>query len=160
MISRSQLTLLLLVLYFAFPINFFILGNDFGYGIQGFTYRYQVTNQGTSFIPISYELGYILTQTVSGKTVYSTIFWLLGTGLYTIGLIIFLLLCDSETKKSLKIPVIFMIFSGISFCCSCMTQYGLLFFGPSGISFLFGVPIIFLLTWKIFTIPLQMKLEN
>ncbi len=157
--SRNLVAIFLLLLFFVIPIHFFILGNDYGYGIQGFTYRYQVTNQGISLIPISYELGYVNNQTVTGKTATSIIFWIFGTITYTLGILLYLISYDQMQEKIYQICGCLIFCSLLFFILSCIFQYGIFFVGPSGISILFGAPVLFFVAWLIFIMP-QTMLRN
>ena len=81
---RFVVCLLLLVIFFIFPLHVFVIGDEIGIGIQGAVYRYQVTGYGNSLIPITQEIMYIAEGIYSGKTALSIILWASGTVLLTI----------------------------------------------------------------------------
>lgn len=140
-----------MVFYFFIPVQFFIMGEGYGYGIQGFTYRYQITTQGVSFIPISYELGYILNGTITGKSVYSILFWIAGSISFAIGITLLLMMYDFEKLMYNKLGSFFLFSSIICTILSSTIQYGPFFFGPAGISVLIGIPVLIILSWFVYT---------
>ena len=134
------------------PIEFYILGEGYGYGLRGICYRYQITSMGDSFIPISYEVQYVLSGILTGKSGYAILIWALGSifsGLSTMFLFYFLI-CKSPYLKILSAGGI--VFASILFIISDMLQYGLLFFGPSGVAIPVALPLLFLLGWFVYHI--------
>jgi hypothetical protein len=148
-ISGNCVAAILLAFFFLVPVHFYILGEGYGYGIQGLTYRYQITPQGDSFIPLSYDAGYVLNQTLTGKTAYSIIAWIIAVILYTVGMLLFLVSYDEKPSKKFRISAWLIIGSLVILILSCIIQYGLLFNGPAGISILFGLPFLFFTGWSI-----------
>jgi len=144
---RYNLIFLLLILFFIFPIEFFVIGEGYGYGIKGFTYQYQITSQGVSLIPITYELEYIINGTIKGKTYLSIIYWITGTSLNMLGLTLYLLIYDLKKPNINRICAGFILLSTIFVILSSITQYGFLFSGPAGISILIGMPLLIGSLW-------------
>jgi len=147
------IALLLTLFFFIIPIHFFVMGEGYGYGIQGYTYRYQTTTQGVSLIPVSYEAEYIINGTITGKTANSILFWIIGSALYTIGLLVYLLTFDLGKRRYYKLSSLFIFCSLISVIISSILQYGPIFIGPAGVSILIGVPIIFGISWYVYNLP-------
>jgi hypothetical protein len=107
-------------------------------GIQTAVFRYQITGQGNSLIPITTDLNYIFHGTYSGRTALSVLFWTLGTVLLVLSSLITLVYLDRFTKQHLKIIKLFLMGAIIAIIASCCTQYGLLLSGPAGLSLPFG----------------------
>lgn len=147
------IAILLALFFFVIPIHFFIMGEGYGYGVQGFTYRYQTTTQGVSLIPISYEAEYIINGTITGKSANSILFWIIGTILYTIGLLVYLLTFDLGKRRYYRLSSLFIICSLLSVILSSIIQYGPLFIGPAGVSILIGVPLLVGISWYVYTLP-------
>ena len=140
--KKDHIIVLLFLFLFFIPIHFFILGEGYGYGIQGLCYRYQIGSQEISFIPLSYELGYVLSDTITGKSAGSILCWILGTITFSLGTIIFLI--GNESQYSRIVGILILISAG-GFIISSIFQYGFFFSGPAGISILVGVPALFAL---------------
>lgn len=137
-------------LIFICPLHFFIIGNDQGYGIQGFMYRYQITSQGNSFIPITSEIGYITSGLIMGKSAMSILSWLVGSIVFSLAFFIFLISSNNFYKTLIYKSISVLIgISGICLIFSSFFQYGLLFNGPAGVSILIGLPLIFIFSWII-----------
>lgn|GEM_PF-1618884 len=136
-------SLIFLAFFFIIPIQFYFLGDGYGFGIQGFIYRYQITIQGSSLIPISYEVGYIIDGRITGKSIYSIMVWAIGSFLYAIGLLCYLLTFDIKTSKWYKTSMILMLFSLALIVFSIIIQYGPFFVGAAGISIPIGIPLLF-----------------
>jgi len=142
------LPFLLCLIFFIVPLQVFIISDsNTGIGIQGATYRFQVTIFGDSFIPITKEIGYITSGLYSGKTALSVILWALGT-IALACTTIFSLIHAGEEKyfRDMRIFLGIITASGL-YLGSCIIQYGFLLSGPAGISFPIGV--ILLLCWVI-----------
>ena len=150
---HTILIVFLIAFFFILPIHFFILGEGYGYGIQGFTYRYQITSQGTSFFPVSYELGYILDKTITGRTAWSIGFWILGTLLYSSGMLVYLLSYDGYRSIWVRRAAGLLCASIISVVISSLIQYGVFFHGAAGISILIGIPILIGITYWMYILP-------
>jgi hypothetical protein len=158
--ARFLLVVFLLSMFFFVPITFYFIGDGYGFGIQGFFYRFQVTAQGVSFLPISYEIDYILNLTITGKTVYSILFWVIGTLFYTCGMIWYMLTYDSPDIRYIKVGVILIFISIISIIISQIIQYGPFFLGPAGLSIPIGFPLLTGLAWFMNSLPEQRSFEQ
>jgi hypothetical protein len=145
--SDHLIIILLLLFFFIIPIEFFVLGDGYGYGVKGFTYQYQVTTQGVSLIPITYEMDYILNGTITGKTATSILLWITGVIIYLIGMAVFLLTYDLKKRVFNRICTFFIFSSVLLVIFSSMLQYGIFFSGPAGISVLIGLPLLIGLSW-------------
>lgn len=133
------IALVLCAFCFVLPIQCFIIGNYLGVGIQGAVFRYQITGQGNSLIPIVKEITYVTSGTYTGKTAVSVIFWVLGTLFLILITLISLNFWNQLNTPQVRIITIGLLCSGICYIVSCISQYGLLFSGPAGISLPFGV---------------------
>lgn len=129
---------------FCVPLQCYIMGNDFGIGIQGAVFRYQVTSSGNSIITLAQDISYVTSGTYSGKTAISIILWTLGTILLVI-VTMLSLICWNRLPRNYLLPITLCIIGGgILYLASCVAQYGLLFSGSAGISLPVGVMLLFL----------------
>ncbi len=144
---RFAVPFLLLVIFFIFPFQVFIIGNETGIGIQGAVYRYQVTSYGNSLIPVTQEIMYIVNGIYSGRTAISIILWALGTILLTITTWFGLIYADGSRPDFTKKVSLGLIGSCACYLFSCIAQYGIFFQGPAGTSIPFGIVII--LVWLV-----------
>ena len=133
----------LFIFCFVLPLQFFIIGNGTGMGIQGALYRYQVTVQGNSLIPITNEISYVTDGLYTGRSAFSVLFWVMGTIMLVITTAFTLIQGDRITQKQIRIVTIGLAGTGIGYLASCVTQYGPLLNGPAGISIPAGVFLIF-----------------
>jgi hypothetical protein len=142
---RYVVPFLLLVIFFIFPLQVFIIGTDTGIGIQGAVYRYQVTGYGNSLIPVTSEIMYIVKGNYTGKTALSVLLWVLGSVLMTITVWFGLVYAavsrpDYHRKIGLGLAI-----SCMFYLLSCIAQYGIFFHGSPGSSLPVGIGII--LVW-------------
>lgn len=138
---------MLCLIFFIFPLQIFIIGGNLGFGIQGSVYRFQMTEFGTYFFPITRELDFVLNGTYSGKTALSIILWVMGTALLAcITIFSFSHTSDATTNYYRQIMKGLIVACGI-YLGSCIAQYGFLFQGPAGISLPVGILVI--LAWTI-----------
>jgi len=144
---RFLVPLLCVIIFFLFPLQVFIIGNDLGIGIQGAVYRFQVTSYGDSLITIGEEINYIIQGIYSGKTAFSVILWALGTVLLTITTWFGLIYADGNKPDYHRLVRLGLAGSCIIYLISCITQYGIFFNGPAGISLPVGIGII--LIWMV-----------
>jgi hypothetical protein len=131
--------LALMIFFFFLPLQCFTIGDNLGAGIQGAVYRYQMTVQGNSLIPITYEIQYILWGIYQGKTTLSIILWALGS-LVLAGTTIFSLISmNAFSRDHLRYFSILIAGSSIIYLASCMVWYGPFLYGPSGVSLPVGI---------------------
>lgn len=141
-------------IFFSFicPLDFFIIGDWNGYGIQGFFYRYQVSLYGISFVPIIHEIGYVTSGLIDGNSAISILLWFSGSCSFFVSFFIFLKRFSEfgfnyfkEISRLIFLSCAFLILSSIM-------QYGFFFSGPAGISILIGVPILICFGWIFYKI--------
>jgi hypothetical protein len=137
-------------LYFLCPIHFFVIGEGNGYGLQGLFYRYQISSQGSSFIPITREIGYVTSGIIDGKSGISILFWVIGSLLFSGAFFLFLFKINQIRKKIFHLISGLIITSGICFLLSSLIQYGIFFNGPAGISILIGLPFLMYFGWLVY----------
>lgn len=129
----------LMIFFFFLPLQCFIVGDNLGLGVQGAVYRYQITGSGISLIPITYEISYVASGLYQGKTAFSVIFWVLGTLVFVCTLILSLIHLNRVNHRILHVITIGIGGSCILYLASLVAQYGIFFFGPSGISLPAGI---------------------
>jgi predicted PurR-regulated permease PerM len=137
--KTSVIAICLCIFFFLVPLQFYIIGNTMGLGIQGAVYRFQITAQGNSLIPLPSELGYVTSGIYQGKTAYSVISWIIGTILLMIVTVFSLIRYDRLTPRHIKMMSAGVIGAGTGYLISCMFQYGVFFSGAAGISLPVGV---------------------
>lgn len=147
--KQFHILIIFLLLVFVVPIHFFIVGDNYGYGIQGFFYRYQEAPQGISFIPLTNEIGYVTSGLIDGKSALSIIMWVLGSFLFYIAFFLFLLKYHADERIHYRIISGLILLSCISLIISSVIQYGIIFSGPAGISILFGIPFLLFFGWVV-----------
>jgi len=133
------IALCLCIFYFILPLQCFIIGNDIGMGIQGAVFRYQMTSQGNSLIPITTEVTYVTSGLYEGKTAISVIFWVLGTGILTVLTILSLVYWNGLSYQHIRFITLGMAGAAIFYIASCGSQYGVFLSGPAGRSLPIGV---------------------
>lgn len=133
------ITLCLCAFFFILPLQCTIIGNDLGVGFQGAVYRYQITTQGNSLLPITRELGYVISGTYEGRTAFSILSWVIGTIMLAIITLLGLISANKLGPRHLQIIVLGLIGAGASYLISCFFQYGMFLSGPAGLSFPIGV---------------------
>lgn len=137
---RSWIIALGLFLFcFIIPLQFFIIGNDAGFGLQGAVYRYQITNYGTSLIPVTREMIYVTNGTYTGKTALSIILWVTGTLMIVLTTIISLIHGNKLASRMFSFIILGLVVAVVLYLGSCVAQYGLFFSGPAGISLPIGI---------------------
>jgi hypothetical protein len=108
-------------------------------GIQGAVFRYQISPQGNSLIPITSEVSYVISGLYKGKTAISVIFWVLGTGLLSVLTILSLVHWNRLSSQHIRIIIPGITVAGVCYLASCGFQYGVLLSGPAGKSLPIGV---------------------
>jgi len=129
---------------FVVPLQCYVIGDNYGIGIQGAMFRYQVTNVGNSVITLTKDLSYVASGTYSGKTAISVTLWTLGTVVLVLTTILSLGCWNRLPRHYLRFMTMCIMGAGILYLASCVAQYGLLFSGPAGISLPFGLVILVL----------------
>lgn len=128
-------------LLFVIPLNFFIMGDGIGLGVQWVFFRCQVTYLGLSFIPLTHNVNYILRGILTGRTALSELMIIIAA----IGFIVAFIILLSNYSRALKISGVITIMSGVLLLVSSLVQYGILLHGASGESMPIGVPVIIVL---------------
>lgn len=131
----------LLSFCFLLPLQCFIIGDDFGLGVQGALFRYQMTEQGTSLIPVTYEIDYIISGIYQGKTADSLILWAFGTFVLACTTIVSLISWNTISHRTLGFITVGIAGSCIFYLASSITRYGLFLSGPTGTTLPCGVVI-------------------
>lgn len=128
------------------PLNIYMIGEWLGTGLQWALVRYQQTYLGTSIIPVTRDLEYVLSGIITGRSGASIIIWFTGTVLLlaAFGLILFSPSVNDRCRFRRFAPHL-TILSGILFLVSCMLQYGISLYSISGFSIPLGIPVIILI---------------
>jgi hypothetical protein len=147
-VRRLLIVIILCGIFFLYPLQVYVIGDGVGIGIEGAVYRYQISSYGTSLIPITSDIMFIIKGIYSGKTALSIILWALGTILLTITTWFGLVYVDSSKPDFNRQVSLGLAGSCICYLFSCIDQYGILFHGPAGISCPAGIGII--LVWLCF----------
>lgn len=146
---RQLITVILITFCFLLPINFYVIGNNNGYGFQGAFYNYKFYESNGWLLPVTSDIGYVINGDYTGRTMLSVIFWFIGS------IILFsatgLWLTIKPLKSIVCVVSYSLIISGGFYFISIIFQYGPLFNGPAGISIPFGIPFLFIFGYLIFT---------
>lgn len=145
--KKIKILTVFLVFLFLFPLHFFIMGEGYGFGIQGFLYRYQVSPYGISFIPLTNEIGYVLSGLIDGKSAISIILWSGGSVLFLSAFFFFFIQSYEPKTASNKKILLGIFFSCFFLIMSSFAQYGFFFIGSAGISIPFGIPVLLYFGW-------------
>lgn len=129
----------LCVFCFVVPLQCYIIGNDYGLGVQGAVFRYQMAVEGNSLIPLTHEIEYITSGIYTGRAALSVILWALGTITLVLTTILSLIGWNKISVQHFRYIIIGIEGSCILYLASCVARYGLLFFGPAGICLPIGV---------------------
>jgi len=142
--SKMFIFIILLIICFFLPLHCFVMGNEYGVGIQGAFYRYQVTVYGNSLIPITNEVGYIKDGLYTGADALSVILWVVG-GLFLIIATVLFFRTIRFPQMPVRSSIVILIIAGIFFTGSCISRYGPTFSNAAGLSIPAGYVAIFLL---------------
>jgi hypothetical protein len=142
MTDRFKIPLFLQIFLFAIPINFYVIGDGIGSGIQWFFFRYQQTTMGTGFIFLSKELTYVQKGMITGKSAIFPVFWVIGVSLIVFATILMLSAYVKSEPRYMRIAAVLNLGGIIAFLLAIITQYGLSFQSAAGIAIPFGLVII------------------
>jgi len=129
-----------------------------GAGIQGAVYRYQISPQGNSLIPITSEILYVTSGLYQGKTAMSVIFWMFGSGILSVLTILVLVKWNQISQGNIRVIMPVLAVAGICYLSSCGFQYSVLLSGPAGKSFPIGV--ILLIIFSLFVYNYQYLIQS
>ena len=130
-ISINKLLIYFYPILFLIPLNFFIISEGMGSGIQWFFFKYQSTYLGDSIIPIATSLNYVLSGILTGK---SALFEVSPLVLIVVLFIAFVYAMSNRTKISGALTFLCGIFSLLV----SIIQYGITFHAPMGVCIPFG----------------------
>lgn len=151
LLHDRRVPLFLVLLLFFIPLNLYVIGEWIGTGLQWALFRYQETGYGTSLITLARDFDYIIYGVLTGKTAVSIAFWITGTALLIIAILMLAVMITDEMNEKMHLPGLLVIASGILYIASCMAQYGLFFSGPAGTSIPIGIPLILIVGWLIYS---------
>jgi hypothetical protein len=127
------------VILFFLPLQCFVIGDNMGIGVQGAVYRYQITTNGNSLIPVTTEVTYVTSGLITGKTANSILFWIAGTVFLIILTFLSFLKYEYFNSRSIQLLSIGLFGASICHLLSCSIQYGPFLQGPAGRSLPAGV---------------------
>jgi hypothetical protein len=110
------------------------MGDFMGIGVQGAVYRYQTSEYGTYFIPLTREVVFVLNGTLSGRTALSVLLWVSGSVLLSCTTIFAFLHIDDTTENYYRQVAYGLIASCGIYLGSLIAQYGFFLRGMSGFS--------------------------
>jgi hypothetical protein len=134
---------ILSILSLFIPLNIYVIGDYLGAGIQFSLFRYQETYLGSFIITFFRDLNYVLNGTITGKTMFSIVTWIIGVLFLLIAII--LVFYDNNGKTEVPTAGILICLAAITFLISIIIQYGIFFSGVSGISVPVGIPVLFIM---------------
>ncbi|QXO94782.1 hypothetical protein KSK55_15980 [Methanospirillum purgamenti] len=154
---KNTFPFFLLLFYFIFPINLYIIGDYQGFGYQTVFFRYNFSNMGVSLITWIRDIEYIFLGLLTPKTNFSIALWGLGVVISTIGLIMSFCTLFYQNKNIVQRTGIFLMIGGFLFLFSIISQYSLFLSSSSGIAFPVGIPVIFLFSVLLLKIDITDK---
>ena len=128
---------------FFIPLNLYIIGKNFGFGIQWSLFLYQ-ESVSNNYVSIFQNINYIIYGYYTGMTALSVWLWMLGAILMIIALVSTFAI-KSDMLYSSKMTGIIIFCSGLVFLFSIIVQYGPLFHGPAGTAIPIGLPVLFVI---------------
>jgi hypothetical protein len=141
--ENRKIRILLQALPLILPLNIYLIGDALGTGLQWALVRYQQTYLGTGIIPVTRDIGYVLSGLMAGYSGLSLIIWSLGTLLLIVAfLLVISTACHEHSCRYTRYSPFLTVLAGILFLMSCMLQYGISLYGPAGFSIPFGVPVL------------------
>jgi hypothetical protein len=149
--TRINIPLILQCLTLIIPLNLYVIGDWLGSGIQWALFRYQDTYAGTSIIPFTSEVGYVLSGTITGRSALSMSAGAFGTCLLVVAFFLVLFSIPSDPEKRMKTAGILTIVSGFSFLGSSFLQYGIFLNGPGGFVIPVGIPLLLIIGWIMYS---------
>jgi hypothetical protein len=148
MFEKSGISYAVIALLVVLPQSLYVIGDYIAWGIRFPLFRYQDSTFGSSIIPLTNELGYVLNGTVGGRTAIATCIWLAGVILLLAAAALVISwhgLGNPDHARYIG-PLLFL--AGGLFLTWGLVQYGLLLSGPSGYAIPVGVPIIWYCGWQ------------
>jgi hypothetical protein len=134
---------------FLLPVQVYLIGGTSGFGIETALFRYQVTAQGNSLIPLTTDLSYVIGGIYSGRTAFSVFFWISGALLLIFTTIFSMKYAWQITRKQIGAIKFSLVGSATLFLVSCFFQYGLLLRGAAGVSIPIGILVIILVIYSL-----------
>jgi hypothetical protein len=145
--TRINIALILQCLTLLVPLNLYVVGDWLGSGIQWALFRYQETYAGTSIIPFTSDLGYIISGTITGRTALSMFAGACGSCLLIVAFCLVLFPSPAEPERRMKIAGILTLAGGLVFLGSSFHQYGIFLNGPAGLTIPVGIPLVLIIGW-------------
>nr|WP_319375595.1 hypothetical protein [uncultured Methanoregula sp.] len=145
--TRINIALVLQCVTLLIPLNLYVVGDWLGSGIQWALFRFQYTYAGTSIIPFTSDLGYIISGTITGRTAFSMFAGVCGSCLLIAAFCLVLFSRPAEQDKRMKIIGILTIAGGLLFLGSSLIQYGIFLNGPAGLAIPVGIPLVLIIGW-------------
>lgn len=139
---KFKIPLILQCLLFIIPLNIYVIGDFLGSGIQTLFFRYHQTNVGNGFIFLHREIGFVLSGTLTGKSVYASVVWCMGVALICIATLVLISAFVRKEPLFIRCSALLNAGGAVLFTIAVIIQYGILLNGPAGIALPFGIPVI------------------
>lgn len=131
-------------LLFFIPLYIFIIGNDFGSGIQWQYFVYKSTVFGDTITIFTTDLSYVVPGILTGKSALPIIIRTFSGGI--LFLAFFILVSNYDQYKNWFITAgIMVVFAGILNLIAIFIQYGLTLNGHAGVALPLGIPLMFII---------------
>jgi len=141
-VRRYIIFFTLCLIFFILPLQVFIIGGNVGIGIQGAVYRFQITEYGDYFFPITREIFFVINGTYFGKSALSVLLWLAGSILIACVTIFSFAHVNDTTTNYFRQLMQGLVVASMIYLGSIIAQYGFLFHGPAGLSLPIGIFLI------------------
>lgn len=143
---KNRIPLLFQCLLWIIPLNIYVIGDWVGTGIQWAVFRYQHAFYNneivTSMFFFNREIQWILSSTITGKSVISIILWGVGITLLCAATLLIIYATIQENEMYILWGALLNIAGACAFSAAIINLYGITLQGPAGIVIPFGIPVI------------------
>jgi hypothetical protein len=145
--NRNLIRIFLQLFPLLIPLNFFIIGDWLGAGLQWAVVRVQQVMLNGDLVmvvfPITKEIGFVLSGTITGRSAGAILVWCAGAILLVAAFLLVLYRPSlAPAFRPRKYVPHATIAAGLLFIASCMLQHGYLLHGVAGASVPVGAIVV------------------
>jgi hypothetical protein len=148
MFEKPRISYPVMALLFVLPQSLYVIGDYIAWGVRFPLFRWQDSAYGTSLIPLTRELEYVVGGQLGGRTALATGIWLAGLLALVAASVLLISWHQLSNPGHARYigPLLFV--AGGLFLAWGMVQFGLLLSGISGYAVPIGVPILWYCGWQ------------
>ena len=139
---KLKLPLFLQCLVFLIPVNYFVIGNGTGSGIQWALFKYQQDIFGNNFYSVTTVIFNLTSGFLSPHRALAAGLWIFGSSLLIGSFCLHVLAIQKKKPEFQKYAAIITFSSGIIYLISDIFHYGLLCQSPESYCIPVGIPVI------------------